>query len=63
MATWGGVGCNECVVFITADETYMRPKYTNPIFPKGNDSPLSVTTTYLSEGYVVTYLQCCVSMD
>ena len=50
-ATWGGVGCNECVVFITAEETYMRPKYTNPIFIKGIDSPLSVIAYSLNERY------------
>ena len=39
MATWGGVGSDKSVVYTTSSDTYMRPKYTNPIFMKGNDSP------------------------
>jgi len=51
MATWGGVGSDKSVVYTTSSDTYMRPKYTNPNFLKGNDSPLSVITYSLNERY------------
>ena len=51
MATWGGVGSDKSVVYTTSDETYMRPKYTNPNFLKGMDAPLSVITYSLNERY------------